>query len=49
MFDLFIAPILDFSFMQRAIVGCLAIAISAAPIGVFLMLRRMSLTGDAMA
>ncbi|WP_068642382.1 metal ABC transporter permease, partial [Oleiphilus sp. HI0132] len=39
----------DFSFMQRAIVGCLAIAISAAPIGVFLMLRRMSLTGDAMA
>ncbi len=49
MFEIFIAPIVDFSFMQRAIVGCLAIAISAAPIGVFLMLRRMSLTGDAMA
>lgn len=35
--------------MQRALVGCLAISFSAAPIGVFLMLRRMSLTGDAMA
>ncbi len=35
--------------MRRALVGCLAISVSAAPIGVFLMLRRMSLTGDAMA
>jgi len=35
--------------MQRALIGCLAISLSAAPIGVFLMLRRMSLTGDAMA
>lgn len=49
MFELLIAPILEFSFMQRALVGCLAISLSAAPIGVFLMLRRMSLTGDAMA
>ena len=49
MFELFISPILDFSFMQRAMVGCFAIALSAAPVGVFLMLRRMSLTGDAMA
>jgi len=35
--------------MQRALVGCIAISLSSAPIGVFLMLRRMSLTGDAMA
>ena len=35
--------------MQRALVGCITIALSATPIGVFLMLRRMSLTGDAMA
>lgn len=35
--------------MRRALLGCLAISISAAPVGVFLMLRRMSLTGDVMA
>jgi len=49
LFEYLVAPILEFSFMQRALVGCLAISLSAAPIGVFLMLRRMSLTGDAMA
>jgi zinc/manganese transport system permease protein len=35
--------------MRRALSGCLAIVLGAAPVGVFLMLRRMSLTGDAMA
>ena len=35
--------------MRRALVGAIAIALGAAPIGVFLMLRRMSLTGDAIA
>ncbi|HEY8383726.1 MAG TPA: metal ABC transporter permease [Microvirga sp.] len=35
--------------MQRALVGVIAIALGSGPIGVFLMLRRMSLTGDAMA
>jgi len=49
MYEYLVAPIVEFSFMQRALVGCLAIALSAAPIGAFLMLRRMSLTGDAMA
>ena len=44
-----IEPFADFVFMQRALVGCLAISISVVPVGVFLMLRRMSLTGDAMA
>jgi zinc/manganese transport system permease protein len=34
--------------MRRALVGMLALSLGAAPIGVFLMLRRMSLTGDAM-
>ena len=29
--------------------GCIAVSVGATPIGVFLMLRRMSLTGDAMA
>jgi zinc/manganese transport system permease protein len=35
--------------MRRALAGTLALALGAAPIGVFLMLRRMSLVGDAMA
>ena len=42
-------PFAEFGFMQRALAGCLALSLSAPPVGVFLMLRRMSLTGDAMA
>lgn len=49
MWDLVFAPFADFGFMRRALVGCLTIAVSATPVGVFLMLRRMSLTGDAMS
>ena len=49
MIDLIVAPFVDFAFMRRALLGCIAISIGATPIGVFLMLRRMSLTGDAMA
>jgi zinc/manganese transport system permease protein len=49
LYDLIIAPFLEFPFMKRALVGGLAISLGAAPIGVFLMLRRMSLIGDAMA
>lgn len=44
-----VQPVAEFDFMQRALAGCLALTVSAAPMGVFLMLRRMSLTGDAMA
>ncbi|MFM7335824.1 MAG: metal ABC transporter permease [Tabrizicola sp.] len=44
-----IDPFADFAFMQRALLGCLAISLGATPVGVFLLLRRMSLTGDAMA
>jgi zinc/manganese transport system permease protein len=47
-YDIFIAPFAEFEFMRRALVGMLALSFGAAPIGVFLMLRRMSLTGDAM-
>ena len=49
MIDLIVMPFVDFAFMRRALLGCIAISIGATPIGVFLMLRRMSLTGDAMA
>jgi zinc/manganese transport system permease protein len=48
-YDLLIAPFVEFGFMKRALVGSLALSVGAGPIGVFLMLRRMSLVGDAMA
>ena len=47
--DLLIGPFSEFEFMRRALAGTLALALGAGPIGVFLMLRRMSLVGDAMA
>jgi len=49
LYDAFVGPFAEFAFMRRALVGSLALSLGAAPIGVFLMLRRMSLTGDAMA
>src|SRR3954466_1686670 len=49
MLDLLVTPFSEFEFMRRALVGVIAIAIGGGPIGVFLMLRRMSLTGDAMS
>ncbi len=48
-YDALIAPFSEFEFMRRALAGVIALALGAAPIGVFLMLRRMSLVGDAMA
>jgi zinc/manganese transport system permease protein len=42
-------PFLNYGFMRRALVGCLALALGACPLGVILVLRRMSLVGDAMA
>ncbi len=44
-----IAPFTEFEFMRRALAAIIALSLAGAPIGVFLMLRRMSLVGDAMA
>ena len=49
MWDLLFQPFYDYGFMRRALMGCIAVSIGATPVGVFLMLCRMSLTGDAMA
>jgi zinc/manganese transport system permease protein len=49
LYDILIAPFAEFDFMRRALVGVTVLALGAGPIGVFLMLRRMSLVGDAMA
>ena len=48
-YDALIAPFTEFEFMRRALAAVIALALGGAPIGVFLMLRRMSLVGDAMA
>jgi ABC-type Mn2+/Zn2+ transport system permease subunit len=48
-YDILITPFADYGFMRRALVGIVALAFGAGPIGVFLTLRRMSLVGDAMA
>lgn len=49
MADIFVSPFVEFEFMRRALVGSIALALAGSPLGVFLILRRMSLTGDAMA
>ncbi|SRR5258708_3256210 len=46
--DILIAPFADFAFMRRALIGLLALCLGSAPVGVFLVLRRMSLMGDAL-
>lgn len=42
-----VEPFVEFGFMRRALVACLALGIGSGPVGVLLMLRRMSLVGDA--
>jgi zinc/manganese transport system permease protein len=49
MYDILIAPFVDYIFMRRALVACIGIALSSGPLGVLLVLRRMSLIGDAMS
>lgn len=49
LYDVFISPFQEFAFMRRALVATFALALGCAPVGVFLILRRMSLIGDAMS
>jgi len=43
------APFVEYGFMRRALVASIALGFGAGPVGVLLMLRRMSLMGDAMS
>ena len=49
LYDWLVAPFADFAFLRRALVACLALSLGGAPVGVFLVLRRMSLIGDTLA
>ena len=40
---------LEYDFMQRALVATSVLSVSIAPVGAFLVLRRLSLAGEAMA
>jgi zinc/manganese transport system permease protein len=43
-----VASPFELGFMRRALAGCLALSVSAPPLGVFLVLRRMSLMSDVL-
>jgi zinc/manganese transport system permease protein len=49
LFSLFLAPFQDFIFMRHALIACMALALGCAPVGVLLVLKRMSLVGDALS
>lgn len=42
-----LAALVTYDFLLRALAGGVAVAVAAAPIGVFLTMRKMSLAGDA--
>lgn len=47
--ELLILPFAEFGFMRRTLVACVCLAVAGAPLGTLLVLRRMSLMGDAMS
>ncbi|MGI6246741.1 MAG: metal ABC transporter permease [Pseudochelatococcus sp.] len=49
LYDFLILPFADYGFMRRALAGCLALSLGGCPLGILLVLRRMSLMGDALA
>lgn len=49
MFEIFIEPFIEFEFMQKALMGCFFLSLSAPLLGLFLILKKLSLTGDAIS
>ncbi len=49
LYQLIIEPFAEFDFMRYALASVVCLALSAAPVGVFLVMRRMSLVGDALS
>lgn len=44
-----IEPFVQYTFMQKALIGCVGLSLLGGPIGVFLILRRMTLMGEALS
>jgi zinc/manganese transport system permease protein len=49
LWNIFIAPFAEYAFMQKALLSCVLLCISAVPLGVFLLLRGLSLVGDSLS
>lgn len=49
MLDIFITPFVEFDFMLKALVSLLCLCCSSPIVGVFLSLKKMSLSGDAIS
>jgi len=49
LYDILIAPFADFLFLRRALVASWALALGCGPVGILLVLRRMTLMGDALS
>ena len=49
LYETLLDPFVEYGFMRRALVASVALGLGSGPIGVLLMLRRMSLVGDAMS
>lgn len=49
LYDHIVAPFADYAFMRRALAAVILVAFGSAPLGVMLMLRRMSLMAEAMS
>ena len=49
LYEATLGPFAEFGFMRRALVGCLALSLGCGPIGTILVIRRMSLMGDALS
>jgi zinc/manganese transport system permease protein len=47
--EFFWSPFADYIFMRRALATCISLATSCGAVGIWLVLRRMSLMGDALS
>lgn len=49
LWNFFVTPFAEYIFMQKALFSCFLLSLSAVPLGVFLLLRGLSLVGDSLA
>jgi len=47
--DTLITPFTEFLFMKKALIACISLSITSGPVGLLLLLRKMSLMGEALS